>query len=277
MTHPSVHLQQLLQLHDQEDTLNSQTRIKVYKDLLDITTYLDLNDLQSDVIQSVRAYYKILREKGCVFDLLLFEHTFQDQAYKTFGFITFTPTVYDNPQNVHVFADPTTRAAKNIIKKYPAHYFRPTELANTEFDPFFQTIETTNSVHGIQLTKLFASIWLVITIKDKNLVTRLIEEIKDTKDVCLTGYVVRLVNVLSGTLPGLGLQIEQREYNKSFIFHQINKNIDAFDVLNIQNQVKHIINNLVDKQDIPTSQVLYALEAYTKIKWYTVSGTYNFR
>jgi hypothetical protein len=269
MSQTGSQLARLLRLHDREDDLDAHTRMWVYNDLLAITKRLELEDVQADVVQSVLRYHKTLREQGSAFDLALFEDTFQDNLFIP------SPTVYNNPQNVHVFATPTARAARRVIRKHPAPYFRPAVFLGSEFDFFFDTVATTAPVFGVPLTRLFASVWHIASSSGHDLVARLVEEVTDCRDVCLVGYLTRLVNTLSGTDINLGLQIEQKEYAKSWIFHQINKHVDVNDISHIPGQVQHIINNLVDTRDIPSRHVLYALGVYTKTPWSIVSGKYR--
>lgn len=61
---------------------------------------------------------------------------------------------------------------------------------------------------------------------EEELWKRLLEELEDMADKCTTGYVLRLINTLSGFDDSFGIQISHEERFKSIFYHKLNQHIE---------------------------------------------------
>jgi len=251
----------LLQFYNKEQSLTNIERISLYHQLLEITKDPELKNLNIDIIEGLKNFYNELYLSKNFDIIYMFKHTFKQWINIPL------PTLYYNSQNVHSFSSPAIQTANILLQKYPSMYFIPKEFTNTIVYEFLKTIEHEYPIHGIYLTDLFASIWKYIDSSQhkQELVKRLYDELSDCQDVCLSGKFIRLVNIVNG-FDNFEVFLEKKEYNKSYIFHQLNKKLNVFETSTFTLQVKEIINT-IDLNNIEPEDVLYSLKMYTKEEW----------
>jgi vacuolar-type H+-ATPase subunit C/Vma6 len=128
-------------------------------------------------------------------------------------------TFYTDSHNVHSLAKSTDAIAKSIIKECPNSYNRPSELADSVFDHFFEAIESLE-YHAFDPKKLFASVFkCIIDSNNIEILNRLKEELIETEGLCLTGCITRLVNSIRGFgFDKFETKINDYEYEKSKYF-----------------------------------------------------------
>jgi hypothetical protein len=255
-----TNFRKLTNLYDNEKNLCHADRIYMYEELLLAITSDDLlKDLMlNDVITSLRSYCEELTSTNNYHIIYKFESIFSKWMHIP------SKTIYHNPQNVHVFMNPAIDAARAIINKYPSTYTeRPFE------HPFFDSIETSEMINGICIRTLFASIWSYITAhKDREeLIQRLKEEIDDSKDMCLSGHMIRLINTVNG-YDDFQFNIDQYEYSKANIFNQLNKLIDVTTLDGFLDKLQNIVNSrAIDMSYINQNEILSILKDYSKCEW----------
>ena len=256
----SAHFVDLMNLYDNERALTHATRIRMYEDLLAAVTSDDMISalLLNDILKSLHLYCEELTSSNSYNIIYRFENVFSRWMHIP------VKTVYHNPQNVHVFMTPAAQAAREIMSKYPCTYTRrPFE------HPFFNVIETEELVNGIHIPSLFASVWLYITTHEEQeaLTGRLIEEMNESKDMCLSGHMVRLVNSVKGFDGAFEFNLEQHEYNKARVFNQLNKLLDMTVLDNLLDRMEGLVNGGLDVSGLCADEVLKILMNYSKTEW----------
>jgi hypothetical protein len=264
----SSRFKDLIRMLDIEDTLTHKTRINMYRELIEAVSSDEvLNILKPDILQSLHLYCNELKEANNYDIIHILEHEFSE-------FMHIPPrTIFYNPQNVHYFMTPATYAAKEIMEKFPCKYVRP---SNEIFDDsFLNVIETNELVNGIHMPSLFASVWFYIkNHKERiNLTNRLIEEMNDCNDMCLSGHMIRLVNSVKGFDDVFEFNLEEYEYNKAFIFNQFNKLLGFIDPDNLLDQMEKVILNT---GDIKNEDVIKILRDYSKHEWCIRDGKFQY-
>ena len=192
---------QLFCLLTHEQELDHMSRIELYQKLLENTSVPELRDFFNSVLASFREYYqKELHAIGNEYYLNIAENL----LYKWCPLMT--KTIYQNSQNVHAFSKPAVRTAKLLIQEFQHPYFGFTNekdstivgareealeyfLFSPEIKKYLNLIESDSSCQGVFLTDLFASVWFYISKSDSQefLRKRMLEEIKDSVDTCLSG------------------------------------------------------------------------------------------
>jgi hypothetical protein len=248
-----------MNLYDNEHALTHTARINMYEDLLvAVTSDETLNTLMmKDVLQSLRLYCEELTSSNNYHIIYMFEDVFSKWMHIP------SKTVYHNPQNVHMFMTPASQAAKEIITKYPRLY------THRPFDhPFFNVIETEEPVNGIHIPSLFASVWFYITShkESETLTKRLVEEMNESEDMCLSGHMVRLINSVKGFDDTFDFNLEQYEYNKAYIFNQLNKLLNVTILDDILDRIENTVNS-IDMNGISIDDMLKILRDYSKREW----------
>lgn len=274
----SYRLTHLFSLLSRETELNYYDRILMYKNLLEHTSDPELKDLHESVLTNLHSYYK--ERVFCNNDHEL------NTIYSLLGrWIPKTgKTLYFNPENVHVFSKAAIEVALKIIKQHPQKYRRPRNpvFNSTTTCKYFDLIESDRPYNGIELTDLFASIWEYIgkhQLYDFFL-RRLLQEIEDSVEVCLSGRFVRLVNVINGVDDDFLFSVAKQEYHQSYIFHLLNKHVNILDLENFSQNVEQCINTNADlikatrSNDIQKEEVIRILQNYTKSKWKYSPMTY---
>lgn len=255
----SSRFKDLMNLLSNEKFLNHDVRIRMYKELLDVISNDDMMSilLMNDVLKSLHLYCEELLSSNNYHVIYMFEDAFSEWMRLP------VKTLYHNPQNVHVFTTPAAQAAREIMDKHPCAYTRPFVHS------FFNVIETDNLVNGIHMPSLFASVWLYITThKEKTSLTkRLMEEMEDSEDMCLSGHMVRLVNSVKGFDDTFEFNLEQYEYNKAFIFNQLNKLLGVIVLDNLLERMEDVVNHGLDRGDIGDEDILRILKDYSKHEW----------
>lgn len=271
----SSRITKLFSLLSNETLLVHYDRILMYKELLEHTTEPELKDLHISVVTSVHSYYReiVLRNNNYELDTM---YTVLEKWIPKIG-----KTIYSNPENVHSFSEEAIKIAKKIIKQHPQKYHRPYYhnvfglLESPIVYTYFELIENDPDFNGIKLTDLFASIWDYIS-KHKMytyFLQRLLQEIVDSIDVCLSGRFIRLVNVINGIDEFYNFFANIKEYNKSHIFHLLNVNVCMLDLENFPQNVEKCINTNVDlieaikTHKIPVEDMTQILQNYTKTPW----------
>lgn len=281
----SSRMNKLFSLLSNETSLRHYDRLLMYKELLEHTTTPELKDLHTDVMSSLYEYYQEVLSRASFSSFNVENNNDLNTMYNVLE--NWLPkigkTLYSNPENVHGFSAEAVKIAKEIIRQHPQKYQRPCHnVFNTDIaDTYFRLIEEDNPYNGINLTDLFASVWEYI--RNHNLynlfLQRLLEEIKDSVDVCASGRFVRLVNVINGIDERYSFFVQKNEYHKSYIFHLLNKHVSIYDLKNFVQNVQKCVNTNVDllkatrADDIEKNDVIQILQNYTKTPWYYSSVT----
>lgn len=254
----SLSFKDLALLYDNDMALSTRDRIFLYGELLKEPLVRD------DVTRSISDFKRQLSQDGHIRGLRLLHHVCEIDC-----FVPHTRHIYEDNQNVHSFVEETLRVANNIIQKYHGVYFRPFDHV------FLDKIEAAQDFQGISLTQLFASIYNYIIRSDdrEELIKRLHEEMDDSINLCLTGHVCRLVNVLRGFADVAATEMTGYDYQKAKIFHELNKRIDILNVDNILLEVEKAINELV--LEVNTASVLKILKEYTMEDWKYNNNTFT--
>lgn len=271
----------LMNMFDHQDILPHFTRMEMYKELIDIIT-IDFGASESDAgVASVPGFEgvldDILKALRLYYDELVGEDIFEDKFKDLFSKWIHIPsrkTIYHNPHNVHSFMTPAAKAAKEIMVKYPSTY------TSRPFDhPFFNMIETEELVNGIHIPSLFASIWFYITTHKEReaLARRLLEEMVECKDMCLSGHMVRLVNSVKGFDDEFEFNMEEYEYHKAYIFNQLNKLLlnQILDLENLLPKMEVVVNNHLNMEEIIPDHMVAILKDYSKSDW-IYNGRFTF-
>lgn len=257
--HFSTHFMNLMNQYDHEHLLDHHTRISMYEDLIyTITSDDSMMFILDDILESLRAYCNELKSSNNYYILHRFENKFRQWMYIP------ARTIYYNPQNVHMFMTPATQAAMEIMSKYPCTY------TGRPFDhSFFDIIETDELVNGIHLPTLFASIWMYIkTHKEReSLINRLLEEMNESDDMCVSGHMIRLINSVKGFDDDFEFNLEHYEYNKARIFNQLNKLLDVTVLDGFLDRIEDVVNSSLDVNGIDEKDVLSILRDYSKHEW----------
>jgi hypothetical protein len=264
----------LFDLFEKEKILPDIERINMYRELLEMTNEEKFYDIFSDVLESSINYYNELLSLNKFEIIFIFEN-----FLKKYTVLHQKKTIFHDPHNVHSFSNQAKKIALNLIEKYPSKYFRPEEFEEKEMDFFFLDIEN-EEFNEIKLSIIFASVWKFINlnIDKKELKKRLVNEILDSKDVCLSGKFIRIVNVVCGFTEKdkiFLLKMEEQIYNKSYLFHHLNKLINIFDIKNFTKQVQFLINSKIDLKDISCLEILSILNSYTKTEWVFENNQYQ--
>jgi hypothetical protein len=141
-------------------------------------------------------------------------------------------------------------------------------------------IETAELVNGIHMPSLFASVWLYVTTHEEReaLTKRLLEEMSESEDMCLSGHMVRLVN----SVKGFGIEdvfefnLEQYEYIKANIFNQLNKLLDVTVLDNLLDRMEGVVNGGLVDEDIGVEDMLKILRDYSKHEWVRVGDLFRY-
>ena len=280
---------ELFSLLTYEQKLNHMSRIHLYKELLENTSVPELEDFFNSVLAEFRKYYqKELQAIGNEYYL----YTAENLLYKWCPLVT--KTIYQNSQNVHAFSKPAVRTAKLLIQEFQHSYFSFTDakalttvgareealeyfLFSPEIKKYLNLLESDSSYQGVFLTDLFAAVWFYTSKSgcQEFLRKRLLEEIKDSVDTCLSGKFIRLVNVINGVDENFSFTLQKTEYDKSYVFHQLNKLVDVCNWETITEQVQSYINDRIDVKNISPEEIINILQSYTKGVWNYVNGTYK--
>jgi hypothetical protein len=115
----------------------------------------------------------------------------------------------------------------NLIKKYD-DYIDSKEY-HSKINVSLIRIQNDRSLYGNSQNSLFDILYMIVTYIEKHihileLRKRLIEELIEMSGKCTTGYVYRLLNVLSG-YDDFSIQIPIEESLKSVLFHKLNQKI----------------------------------------------------
>lgn len=263
----STRFRNLINLLDNEHNLTHDVRIHMYEELLKIVSNDDILSvlMLNDVLKSLRLYCEELASSNNYRVIYRFEDSFSKWMHIP------SKTVYHNPQNVHVFMTPAARAAKEIMSKHPCKYNRPFDHA------FFKMIETDELVNGIHMPSLFASVWLYITTHDESEVLRgrLLEEMNESEDMCLSGHMVRLVNSVKGFDDVFEFNLEQYEYDKARIFNQLNRLLDVTMLDNLLKRMQDVVNgDNFDRNGIGWRDMIKILKDYSKHEWTWVDNKF---
>lgn len=263
----SEKLQFLLSVVDIENNLHDNDRINMYEQLLFLLNDPILNFIKIDVLLGLTEFKNKLINNHDINMLKKLKTTCNLDFYIP----EFRPSIYNNKQNVHSYVSETVRIAKILLKLYPTIYERPFNHS------FFEIIEKTDLYQTIDLKLLFASVYKFIQISNhKNeLMKRLIEEMEESKDLCLSGHICRLVNTLTGFTDDeqLLIKIDEYEYHRAKTFNEINKKIDVFTLDGLNERIQKAVNtkfiNIDDKFGIRI------LSEYTHIHWNLKNGVYT--
>ena len=255
----------LMNLFDVEHTLHDEERILMYEKLFDVlkNEYL-LSDVYEDVKRSFFKYHEELVSRKDYNSLFFMKKKFQ------MGNVP-VKTLYHDEQNVHSFVKEARKAAFEILNKYPEEYYgRPFNHS------MFYRIEGA-FFEDISLERLFASIWSFITSSPhrSEMTDRLLEEMNDSKDMCTTGLVVRMMNSIRGFSEEFSFNLESFEYSKAFVFHILNKSLmkdPSFEDSDLNRIVMKEINSEdvrkeLNARNINNNIITRILKDYTKSGW----------
>jgi hypothetical protein len=119
-------------------------------------------------------------------------------------------------------------------------------------------------------------VWAYICSRDaetkSEMTLRLVQEMDDSVDACAVGVMVRLVNCVRGYDEDgvFEFDLDKFEYERSFIFHVLNKTLEEFtDLEDFPKNVEKVINlksvkREIFSKDITVTTVLNVLKDYTK-------------
>lgn len=190
-----------------------------------------------------------------------------DDRFKVF--IPKTRTFYENDQNVHAVCSQTDKMALLLIHDYGCKYKRPKW---TNFSSYFQRLESYDYDH-FKPTCLFAATLNCIQHQDtairKELMTRLKQEMKDSINKCLIGYIVRLMNVFRGYIVKYQVDMDCYEQERARAYLLLNKYVNPYSD-DILYQIETLINNKV--VCIHEDHTIQILNAYTGECWINVDG-----
>jgi hypothetical protein len=249
------------------DKLSIKERINIFKDLID---HIKSEELLSTLLQDIKNDLKFFYEKLIFLNdshhLKYFERIFPETDFKK----QIHKHLYSDAHNVHTIVDPTIKSALQIIEKYPAKYIRPFNHI------FFDVIEKADLYQEkVSLPLLFASINSMINSElndeiKKEMKRRLIEEMNEAKETCITGHFSRLINSIRGFTSDFDIAFESYEVDRAKIFYQLNRKVDLD---NFMKSVEEIINTL--DTELSSSVLIKILENYTKTDWVFIDGKYS--
>jgi hypothetical protein len=280
----SKKLMNLMNLYDNESDLSDYERIEMYCQIIEELKNDKIFDIiLFDVIASLRNFHDELQQQQKHNTLeyfnLKFSHIFNLKLKINQNHI------YNNSQNVHEFVHSTIKVAKAIMNKYPAKYERPLNLEKLfvdgkNFKLFFNVIEN-STINGIKASDIFASIYYYINNHEhkEEMIKRLIEEIHESKDTCVSGHITRMINSLQGFQNDFCTKLDEYESTKASMFQKINKEFNACDLFSLD-EFEVLINSgkITFTKDLQTT--LRILKDYSKTEWFVefnTDGTYVFK
>lgn len=229
-------LMKLASLYDKDLFLSTKDRIHLYN------TMLEYDELKS--------YGEM--ELGKIIPYLDF---IKNSDRKTF---------YEKNHNVHDLCTNTVKVALDLIHNFgEGDYTRPAEFSN--FSAFFSSLET-HTFHAFCPKRLFTAVYNYAKkspYRDE-LMKRISEEITESEGLCITGCIVRLVNVLRGYDDKFQVNLDAYETVKARTFYKLTKLINPY-TDDILVQIENIVNSHQIK--LPKKYALKILKAYTGESW----------
>jgi hypothetical protein len=173
--------------------------------------------------------YKVIKELGDLFN--------KDK----------TKTIYTNAQNVHT--ETIEKSVKNIIRSLNKQFYNEllsnkytieNDLNNLNIDIetqeqvnkfLFRLMTDPSRYERLSLADIMVLVYYKIKTFDNNTqntcIQRLLEECKESLNTCTSGYLTRIINVLSGFIEGeeFSLRISPEEELKSAVFARIQTKI----------------------------------------------------
>lgn len=243
-------MMELCAMHDNSDTLSTESLAILY---IEMMNYQDLKPL---IIDEVGQFIEKLSSTN-------------NSLVKSFQ--VFTPkstTFYENDQNVHSLYSETDKIALLLIKDYGCKYTRPKW---PKFVKYFATLESFE-YNPYKLASLFAATLNCINNQPRNvrdeLMIRLRQEMTESINKCLVGYIVRLLNVFRGYISKYQVNVDSYEQERSRAYLLLNKHVNPYSD-DILDQIESLINNKVI--EIP-QYLVEILNAYTGESWYIQDG-----
>lgn len=243
-------MMELCSMHDDSDKLSNEQLTLLYSEMMN---FQDLKPL-------------IIDEVGKFIENLLSTNDTCVNVFKVF-----TPkcnTFYDNNQNVHSLCSETDKVALLLINDYGCKYKRP---CWKRYINYFQTLESFE-YHLFKPTQLFAAVLNCIASQpnnSKDLLIRLKQEMTDSLNKCLVGYIVRLLNVFRGYIPKYQVDMDLYEQERAKAYLLLNKHVNPYSD-DILQQIEHLINNKTI--NITQEYLVKILNAYTGESWYMQDG-----
>jgi hypothetical protein len=259
------------------ENLDPETKILVFRELINLLKAEELfRDTMADVIRDLREHHRRLTISGNAH--LIFKYA---DFFETWVVNPKRKTIYHNSENVHSFVKSASHAAREIMTKYP---FEENRRALFEHEAFAR-LKIFEPVNGICLNDLLASVWAYICSRDdetrSEMTLRLVQEMDDSVDACAVGVMVRLVNCVRGYDEDgvFEFDLDKFEYEKSFIFHVLNKTLAAEEFTDLEDFPKNVekainlesVKREIFSKDISATTVLNVLKDYTKS-----NGTWKF-
>ncbi len=176
---------------------------------------------------------------------------------------------YAEPQSVHTFMDDTTELTIWLVKKFPLKAFpykRPFDhwlfdycerVVDLVIDNKYRLIDILNAVlHYIRESPHKDDLYKI-----------LLTEANLNKDVCTSGYITFLVNVVRG-FPGVpNFKGQEYEHRRQLVYHHLNKTLDFSDPESIARQIT-TQTEVILSLDCPTKDLLSILTKYTGATWF---------
>ena len=215
-------------------------------------------------------------------------------------------TVYGDTQNVHTSTlnDSVLKACVRLMELEPPVGFDPdlvreilcqlspdstsdiaTVIERVEIDT--SRFKSEGNLFG--LYDVFSSLWSFVSKHEhcQLLYLRLIEEITSMSRFCTTGHVSRFINVIQGYIDddALAIRISDEQQIKAVLSAYIDKGLASADesILNsvvsnnptlfydfVQNRVNQLLPTLLEEYETDHTQVIKAVEAYSKWAHWTV-------
>jgi hypothetical protein len=250
------------------EDLDPETKILVFRELINLTKDEELfRDTMADVIRDLQEHHRHLIISKNVH--LIFKY---GDFFETWVKNPQRKTIYHNSENVHSFVRSASVAAEEIMTKYPSSIQIPFVHES------FERIKTFEPVNGIYLDRLLSSVWAYICSKDSEMksemTSRLVQEMDDSVDVCSVGVMVRLVNCIRGYEENdvFEFNLDKFEYDKSFIFHILNKTLAIEEFTDFEDFPKNVekainlesVKKEIFSKNISVPIVLCVLKDYTK-------------
>lgn len=252
------------------ENLDPETKILVFRELINLMKDEELfRDTMTDVIRDLREHHRLLTISGNVHLIFKYADFFEPWVVNPKR-----KTIYHNSENVHSFVKSASCAAREIMTKYPF-----TEDYHLPFEHVaFARIKIFEPVNGICLNDLLSSVWAYICSRDveikSEMTLRLVQEMDDSIDACAVGVMVRLVNCVRGYDEDgvFEFDLDKFEYEKSFIFHVLNKTLAVEEFTDLEDFSKNVekainlesVKREILSKDISVKTVLKVLKDYTK-------------
>lgn len=237
---------------------------------------LTFQDLKNFALEPLVKLYEVLVDEMDQNSIDILKNTLYDFGI-AFKLSIPQKTIYTDRENVHSMVSSTTRVARRLINDYAGlEYRRPLELS--VYDGFFNMIES-ETYHAFDSKLFFMSLWNFITnskYKD-DMIRRFKEELEDSEGLCMTGYIVRMLNSIRGFgYEQYEIKLDPYEYERAKMFNIFNNELKsfAFDSRAMIGRLKHLLNS--NKIVLSDKYGMDILRSYTGVNWSKNGSVFDF-